>query len=386
MTCCTPEAEAGITSGSPGEEAIAISRRRTSDPVVRAIGTFRPWARLSAKPWAGAADMKTPDCAGRAGARLPFAGGAEKNSASIFARTSACSALARALGSAPADRRRRPEPAGSGVPAGGAGWPGTAGSGGEPAAAAPGQGRRRERGQLRRRNCRGRAGQQGPDELAQRVRRGLDDRAVQHAADDRHRRGRRGRGGCRWRRRWRLTPRTLRVAERCRCAGLGRSCRSSAWPSTDSTTTCIRSPAARTSSVTWLPAGMFAGVESLSAPLSVTTISSPSGSRPCTVPLMMVPLSICASVARRIRDDRGQDVGRGSGGRQPWRQVDGEFAHRRSISIPPAMKLAPAAARSLRCRARHRCRDGASAAASARGWHRAPWYRAAPRRAAAASF
>src|SRR5262245_33384442 len=58
----------------------------------------------------------------------------------------------------------------------------------------------------------------------------------------------------------------------------------------------MRSPAARTSSVTWLPVGMLAAVDSLSAPLSVATIRSPSVSRPCTRPLMMVPLSSCASV------------------------------------------------------------------------------------------
>ena len=76
--------------------------------------------------------------------------------------------------------------------------------------------------------------------------------------------------------------------------------RGGAWPDADvpdvsvaRISTCSRSPVARTSRVTWLPGARLAVVASLITPLSVATTSNPSGSRPCTVPRRIVPLSNC---------------------------------------------------------------------------------------------
>src|SRR5262249_12822450 len=74
-------------------------------PVVSGMGSFAPWARLCASPCAptGAPEVKAPvDETGKAEAAAPFADAAEKNSVSILARTSACSAVTSALGKASA--------------------------------------------------------------------------------------------------------------------------------------------------------------------------------------------------------------------------------------------------------------------------------------------
>ena len=103
------------------------------------------------------------------------------------------------------------------------------------------------------------------------------------------------------------------------------------WLSIASTITCRRSPAERTSSVTWVPDGMLAGVESLSAPLSVATTSSPSGSRPCTVPLMIVPLSSCANWRGGSGMTAVRMLGAGPAFGSRGGRLIGEFAHRRRL-------------------------------------------------------
>src|SRR5687767_12614718 len=113
MTCGVPDAAAGIATGCPGTDEIAISRKRTSAPVESKVDSFR-FETVSDAPGANMAVDKL----GAAGAEPPFAGAAAKNSASIFVRTSACSELTRAVGRTP------------GVPgcvSAGVAWPGTLG-------------------------------------------------------------------------------------------------------------------------------------------------------------------------------------------------------------------------------------------------------------------
>src|SRR5690242_19397539 len=130
MTCCAPGAVVGMMSGCPGEEATAINRSRTSEAVINGIGSLRPEVELSPS---GNPCVSVPvSCIGSAGPCAPFAGDEVKNRASIFARTSACSALITALGRAlvslPAGGGK--EAPGCSVGVGGDGCVGAGGDGG----------------------------------------------------------------------------------------------------------------------------------------------------------------------------------------------------------------------------------------------------------------